>query len=38
MRFFLFAVLSGLAALAVVNALPAENGRLFADCCEYDVI
>ena len=25
MRFSLFAVLSGLAALAVVNALPAEN-------------
>jgi hypothetical protein len=34
MRFSLFAVLSGLAALAVVDALPDENARLFAACCE----
>ncbi|KAF8548368.1 hypothetical protein OG21DRAFT_1489453 [Imleria badia] len=31
MRFSFFAVLSGLAALAVVNAVPAENLNLRAD-------
>ena len=41
MRFNLFAVLSGLAALAIVNALPAENlqrGTPEPDrnvCCQY---